>query len=477
MAVSGHGTINVRFDKPFYAPGDQVNGYIYLDLYENHPSNTIFLKICGVEEVKLVEEKWVTEQEYYRRYRYWGRDRDYWQYSEYRERRYTSRFDYWNDIPHMHRRGGGEEGQVERRRIRIDHYDFNPVFNHKFPVYRFNSAFIPAGQYSFPISFMLPKGMPATFKYEFNEHGSFCFGTTSYTCIASIDSPNAMVPPIMSTREFCVNQAVKSGGQMGRSVAEHKVKCCCCVPRGEVKICSYFERSDYTPGETAFIVTEIDNTESKVNVDHINGVFRQILKLTAKGFTKNFRIPLNKVRIDGVASKEKRVGEKAIRLEVKLIDKSSGKPVQPTCQGQLISNSYLLETTTKMDTCICCGSHPTASISANIFNKPFQQQSGWSQPSNWQPQVMSAYVANFSSDFQFNGGVNPNNAGGNQMANQGAMPQMGMPGMPGGQNNPQGQGYNPNMQMGGQIPQGTNNGYVPLDNNTGGQNYPDYPEE
>lgn len=468
MAVSGHGTMHVRFDKPFYAPGDQVNGFIYLDLYQNHPNNTIFLKICGVEEVKLVEEKWVTEREYNMRYRYWGRDRDYWGYSPYRERRYTTRFDYWHDIPMMHRRGGGEEG-VERRRIRIDHYDYNPVFNHKFPVYQFNSNFIPAGQYSFPISFVLPQGMPATFKYEFTEYGAFCFGSTSYTCIATIDSPNPMIPPIQSTRDFCINQAVKSGGQMGRSNIEHKIKCCCCIPRGEVKVCSYFERSDYTPGETAFIVTEIDNTKSKVKVDHINGVFRQILKLTAKGFTKNIRVPLNKVRINGIDTKQKRVGEKAIRLEVKLIDKSSGKPVQPTCQGQLISNTYLLETTTKMDTCICCGNHPTASIAANIFNKPYQNQSAWSQPSNWQPQVMSAYVANFSSDFQFNGGMNPN--GGN-MPNQGAMPQMGQPPVPGGG------GFNPNMQMGGQIPQqGANNGYVPIDDNNAGQNYPDYPEE
>lgn len=467
MAVSGLGTIHVQFNKSSYAPGEQVNGYIYLNLFENHPSNTVYLKICGVEEVKLVEERWVTRDEYYRHYRYWGKDFQYWGHSRYNKRRLTTRWDYWDSIPsHHHRR---TEGETERRRILIDHYGFNPVFNHKFPVYQFNSPFIPAGQYSFPISFVLPKGMPATFNYEFTEYGIDCFADTSYTCIASVDSSDFRFPSVKSTRHFCVNQAIKSGGQMRKSNIDHTVNCCCCIGKGRVKICSYFERSDYTPGETAYIVAEVDNSDCKVKVDHINGTFRQNLRLTAGKYTKNIRKALNKVKLQGIDAGEKKVGDKSCRLAVRLVDNSSGNEVQPTCEGNLIHNNYVLETTTKMDTCICCGSHPTASIPANIFNRAFED-SGWSQPSNWQPQVMSAYVANFNSDFKFNATVGMNSAM-NMGGNQGA--QMGQPGMPqiGGQG-PVGQGQiGVNMHAGGQGPVGGSGGFQPLGN--GGQDYPD----
>lgn len=465
MAVSGLGTIHVQFGKSSYAPGEQVNGYIYLNLFENHPSNTVYLKICGVEEVKLVEERWVTRDEYFRHYRYWGRDFKYWGHSRYNQRRLTTRWDYWDDIPHHHHR---REGEIERRRILLNHYGFNPVFNHKFPVYQFNSPFIPAGQYSFPISFVLPQGMPATFNYEFKDHGESCFADTSYTCIASVDSADFRYPSVQSTRHFCVNQAIKSGGEMRKSNINHTVTSCCCCGKGNVKICSYFERGDYTPGEVAFIVSEIDNSECKAKVDHINGVFRQNLRLTAGKFTKNIVKALNKVKIPGIEAGGKKVGENAIRLEVKLVDNANGNEVQPSCQGQLIDNRYVLETTTKMDACICCGRHPTASIPANIFNRAFED-SGWSQPSNWQPQVMSAYVANFSSDFKFNSSIDMNQA-------MGAQGQMGQPGMP---------QINVNVNMGGQMGQPGfqqggpgfqqggpgNGGYQPVGN--GGSNYPD----
>lgn len=143
------------------------------------------MSIHGVEEVKLAEEKWVTRQEYYSRYRYWGRDFRYYHHSRYNRRRFTERWDYWDDIPSNFRRSN--EGEMERRRIILDHYGFNSIFNHKFPVFQFNGSFIPAGQYSFPVSFVLPQGMPATFNYEWPEFGRNCLADTSYTLVASIE--------------------------------------------------------------------------------------------------------------------------------------------------------------------------------------------------------------------------------------------------------------------------------------------------
>lgn len=38
------------------------------------------------------------------------------------------------------------------------------------------------------------------------------------------------------------------------------VKICCCFSKGESKIKSYFEYNSYMPGETANIITEVDNS-------------------------------------------------------------------------------------------------------------------------------------------------------------------------------------------------------------------------
>ncbi len=37
-------------------------------------------------------------------------------------------------------------------------------------------------------------------------------------------------------------------------------KTCCCIDKGHSSISSYFERNAYTAGETAMIVSEIDNS-------------------------------------------------------------------------------------------------------------------------------------------------------------------------------------------------------------------------
>lgn len=364
------GNIHVQFDKDSYAPGDQVNGFIYLNLFTNYPSNTVYLMISGVEETKLVEELWVTRDEYHRKYRYHGREHSYWGYSKYRKRS-RARYDYWDSIGSHHRRTGAE-GEQERRRILLDHYQFKPVFNHKFPVYQFGGVFIPAGQYSFPISFVLPQGMPATFNHEFKDHGSDCFADISYTMVASLDFANFGFGQVSNSQNFVVNQAIKGDGTTRAADITKQVKDCCCMDKGTVKIKAYFERSDYMSGEKAAIVAEIDNSDCKNDIDHINGVFRQYLTINAGRYSKTITNEFSKVSLTGIKSGDKCVGQDAKRLELTLTNKQGGY-VQPSSSGQLIKNRYNLETTTKMTGNQCCDKAPTASILANIYNRPIER--------------------------------------------------------------------------------------------------------
>lgn len=107
-----------------------------------------------------------------------------------------------------------------------------------------------------------------------------------------------------------------------------------------------------------------------------------------------------------MAPGSKNVGENAKRFNVALTNTDGGY-VQPTSSGTLIKNRYSLETSAKMTGCQCCSEAPTASMDTNIFNRPIERTI-WTPPSNWQPQIMSAYVCDFSSQFAFSGGMTSN---------------------------------------------------------------------
>lgn len=364
----------------------------------------------------MVETKWVTRDEYYNKYRYWGKDRAFYQFSAFNKWLQPPIFDCWDTIPKSDRRHESLGPDKEERKITIDHYAFKPVFNHQFPVFQFNSVFIPAGQYSFPISFTLPKGMGATFNHEWTEEGKNCFADVRYNMIVSLDAIPGVLSTLRNERLFVVNQAVTGNDANKKSNTFTKVNSCC-VGKGQVNITAYFEKENYAPGDTAYVVQEIDNSGCQVAIKTIDGVFKQTLRLTAGSYTKTIVNKLNTVKISGIAAGAKLTGEQAQRIEVKLVNKDSGKEVQPTCKGTLIKNNYTLEQVTKMDAIICCAEDPKASIALNMFNKAIQVPA-FVQPPSWTPQVMNPFVCNFSSDFKMNVqmpqvNVNMNMGGGN----------------------------------------------------------------
>ena len=56
-------TVFIEMDKPFYIAGDTVNGYVFLNLFENMGANEVFVKFNGWESVKWYEERIVYEEE------------------------------------------------------------------------------------------------------------------------------------------------------------------------------------------------------------------------------------------------------------------------------------------------------------------------------------------------------------------------------------------------------------------------------
>lgn len=412
MAVSAFGTIFIQFDKGSYSPREQVNGTIFLNVFQNYPgAREVSVLIRGFEDTRLIERKTRTT---------------------------THRV--------------GKTTTTRTHTYYVTHQDYNAFFNHQFVIYRFSTDFIPAGQYTFPFSFALPAGLPSTFNHTFHRYGAN-HAKVNYTVGARVGAFMQLGAPISCTQNFVLNQElIASTGNVRKEICK-EVKSCCCCSKGDSKIVSYFEKNDYCPGETAFMITEVDNSKCKADILELKGTFKQLLRINARSYSTTLPFDHQTLVMQGIKQGETLLGEQAKRFSLQL-KSTNGEYLQPTCRGKLVSNEYHLVNSLKMDACICCDIHPTCSLVLNLRN-PDQQTTRWeAMPSNWNPQQMSAYNAVFTTEFgmpmQMQGGSSesekegdhgqhgnpqhmdypPGPPGQYPQAPPGQYPQQGMPGMP-----------------------------------------------
>src|SRR3990167_647586 len=243
MAVSGWGQIYIQLDKGSYSPGQQVNGTIFLNLMNNPPgARQVLLSLSGMEDTRLVERKERTEYYYVNG-----------------ERRSRTEVYY------------------------VTHTDQNSFFNHRFPVYTFSTPFIPMGQYSFPVSFILPSGLPSTFNYFYDNGGGVNYAKVNYVMTAQINSSQVKAN-VLCTQNLVINQeqVLSTGTQKRTNTLE--VKSCCCINKGTTNMSTYFEKNDYVPGEIAYMICEVDNSLCAAPVIHIKGKFKQKITIQAQRY-------------------------------------------------------------------------------------------------------------------------------------------------------------------------------------------------
>jgi len=176
--------------------------------------------------------------------------------------------------------------EPEKRRIVLDFYDFKPFIDQRFTVYEFPYPYIPSGQYTFPFSFVLPMGLPAYYTHTWDFQSRFCFADISYTCTASLQADAMNMGALWNQQPFTVSQAPIHMGEHKESTVTTEMKCCCCINRGKVTIKAQFDRGDYKTGDVANLLAEIDNTQSKNNVNSVVASFNNYWSYKARDFTK-----------------------------------------------------------------------------------------------------------------------------------------------------------------------------------------------
>lgn len=118
-------------------------------------------------------------------------------------------------------------------------------------------------------------------------------------------------------QEFFVNQPLTKVTGMKRNMSEMDVVQCCCFKSGKVKTVAYFEKDAYCPGETANLVTEIENHSSK-NCKSVSGSLIQRLTVNSGWFSKELESVLKKVYTEGVPANSSKAGPDSQRNHVVL---------------------------------------------------------------------------------------------------------------------------------------------------------------
>ncbi len=332
-----YGSMFIRLDKGNYAPGERIVGNILIEIIKPCPAPQLWLTIFGTEQTRVIEKRRSNRHNYY----------------------------------HTH----DDENRFLHQRIALSTFPANPI---------------PPGQYQFPFTYFLSSALPGSFRKEFTMHGYNCYARIQFEVMASLENGDPKYPAVRHQLPLLIDQPNKialNGGNSKKELSQ-SITHCCCFDRGHSRIVSYFEKSDYFPGEIAYLITEADNSQGKAAIKSIRGTLRQVMQVRAGNHTHKVNEDLNTMVIPGVAAGLQKVGQDAERLAVKIAKKDASEQFDPTTHGKLIFNEYYLVNSLEMDATLCCTDEPQCCLQILIRSQPINYPPWGQQPPNWYPQHM-----------------------------------------------------------------------------------------
>ncbi|EGR30054.1 hypothetical protein IMG5_143480 [Ichthyophthirius multifiliis] len=366
------GQIYIQTDQSFYIAGDTVTGKVYVNLQQNFPSNIVNLKIKGYE------------------------------HSDWSER-------------HQRTVSYQENGQSKTRteNYYTYHKGRNTFFCHNFPLYSWQDcSFMPAGQYTFPFQFILYNHLPGTY----HENGSYqniqYKSNIKYKVKAEIISGKRK---IKDKQYLVIREPLKNLVQAQYGEGTVKPTTCCCISQGTSVIRCHFDRNSYCPGETAYILADIDNSECDLAVKSLECTFKKILKLKSDSGHETVIIKIIQIRdFPGCPARQTAMNENRRQASIQLLAEN-GTLIQPSTKGQLVNCQYQLKVECKLEGCTCCSNVPDVEVPICLVSPPAIGYGQVQAPVNWNPQVYDVKNVVFSNDYMYAQQAPINNMGGMNM--------------------------------------------------------------
>lgn len=152
----------------------------------------------------------------------------------------------------------------------------------------------------------------------------------------------------------------------------------CCINQGSSRLRCFFDKNAYVPGETAKIISEMDNSNCKLSINFLRTSLVRTIRLRSNtGQEKVMTDRIVSLNVLGLGPGEVATGEKTRYTDLPLIDMSKNN-IQPSTTGTNVKCEYALEVAADMDGCTCCSDIPRIFIPITLYAMAFQ-------PMNIQP--------------------------------------------------------------------------------------------
>jgi hypothetical protein len=356
-----YGGIFFRLSSNVFFPGDTVTGEVYLDLRQSYPGDKLCFEIKGDQYAKWVD----------------------------REARHRQRPD----------------GTTETYYVNVTREAKHSIIKEELTIYDWaRGQIIPPGQYKFPVSFMVPQGLPGSFFFM----GGSTVAEIEYDVEAFLKPERENVPKLKHKRDVVVREKLQNTIQMKEVTITKPMTTWCCIDQGSVVMKTSFEKTAYAPGEEARVITELDNSKGGLCIQNTTFSLNQTLSLTAGGHHRSFHWNIRSLDLGGAQpgdcfkgdnckigsiqlppgqeghSKEYR-GENAQISDVPLDPKMV---LTPSTHGRLVKSDFYLTVGCNLDGCLCCDVPPSTTLPIQIYSAARSPVPDPQPPSNWQPQQM-----------------------------------------------------------------------------------------
>ena len=330
--------IGITLEKPYYYPGEIINGKVLLIVLQPIPFKAIQFITLGKE---------------------------------------STRFRYYELVGSKKR---GFTGQGKRL-----------ILSSQVSLAQFQEIVAP-GQYSFPFLMQIPIDVPPS--YSFLAHGLINKAKVSYKFKAIANSGDPSIKNIASVLPLLILSKGPTGNIPKAVVNENEVLCCCCCDKGPCKLDVTFEKSNYILGEPMMVLINIDNSRCSVNVKALE------LKLMRRCTTISDVNPSLHASInDEIMHTTKYIQIKKFSKSLSpvgvMLDPKQGMNVNqlnalkrmPSCRGVLLDAFYILEVRAKFETAVCCTSDsPESSLIISLETNEYVQPISYKIPQNgWNP--------------------------------------------------------------------------------------------
>lgn len=314
-------TIFIKTETPSYLAGTEISGVVYVHLPKKLPTNTLWIIVKGKEQSS------------------------------------------WNPV---------NETRNDRYRGR------HSILKVRIPLHRWADNSIPAGEYSFPFNFILPKEIP----------GSFHVRTTNYEAKISYSIKAEIWPDkkqaIKDSIPVIVKQALTNVRYSISQQQSAPLVMCGCLSRGSAQINLNFDKNAYIITEIPRINIQVDCSNTSQQVKGLDCSLTRYLYLTSQG-GNHFSVPLQifTLRLDRLPPTDALMRDTGIDVRVPLPDYNQILENTSTTLGNIIKCEYIFEV--KCDFGYLCKSTAVASGPMVIYPEERIPRQQIVVPPDWIP--------------------------------------------------------------------------------------------